>query len=291
MNRRTFLINTGIATAGTMLSADLLAASSAFNKTKYGLQLYSLRDEIKEGVDVVFKKISKAGYNSVELYGFNAKESYFKKSPKELSALLKANNLVSPSGHYQLDLFENDGQQTVDAALAVGHKYIIIPYLQENVRKSIDDYKIIAEKVNKAAALCKKNNLKLAYHNHDFEFKEWEGGVKGYDILLKETDKALVNFEMDLFWVVTAKQDPIELFKQNPGRFKMWHVKDMNKTDPKQQTEVGNGSIDFKSIFAKAKLAGLEYWYVEQENLPVPGDANIKASVTYMKKKILPGLK
>jgi len=291
MNRKTFLINTGIAAAGTMLSADLLAASTAFNKNKYGLQLYSLRDELKSGVDVVFDKISKAGYNSVELFGFSAKSNYFGKTPQELAAMLKSSNLVSPSGHYNLDLFENDGQQTVDAALAVGHKYVVIPYLQESVRKTVDDYKVVAEKVNKAAALCKKNNLKMAYHNHDFEFKELEGGVRGYDILLKETDKALVDFELDLFWVVSAKQDPIELFKQSPGRFKMWHVKDMNKEDSKKQTEVGNGSIDFKKIFAKAKLSGLDYWYVEQENLPVPGDEKIKQSVDYMKKTILPGVK
>jgi sugar phosphate isomerase/epimerase len=184
-------------------------------------------------------------------------------------------------------LFDKDGQQTIDAALTVGHKYIVIPHLDESIRKSLDDYKLVAERVNKAALLCKKNNIKLAYHNHDFEFTKLEGNTCGYDILLNECDKDLVDLEMDLFWVVTAGFDPIELFKKHPGRFKMWHVKDMDKSDPKKQTEVGSGSINFKQIFANAKLSGLEYFFVEQENLPVPGDEKIKKSIQYLKKNIL----
>jgi sugar phosphate isomerase/epimerase len=286
VNRRQFLFSSGIAVAGTMLGANSFA--KGFNKSRIGLQLYSLRDEIPTiGLNGALKKMAAAGYNSVELYGYNSKDNYFKSTAKELAAMLKNNKIISPSGHYQLSLFDNDGQQTIDAALQVGHKYVVIPWLPEEQRKSLDDYKVLTEKVNKAALLCKKNNIKLAYHNHDFEFKKYEGDVCGYDILLKETDKALVDFEMDLFWVVTAGLDPVELFKQNPGRFKMWHVKDMDKTNSKLQTEVGSGSINFKAIFAKAKLSGLEYFYVEQENLPVPADKNIKKSIQYLKKNIL----
>jgi len=289
MNRRTFLINSGIMTAGTLVGADAFAGG--FNKKIIGLQLYSLRDELQEGLSGVFKKIAAAGYNSVEMYGYSAKDAFFKTSAKEVAVLLKENKIISPSGHYQLDLFNNDGQQTIDAASELGHKYIVIPWFPEEQRNSLDDYKLIAERINKAALLCKQNNIKMAYHNHDFEFKKWEGDVTGYDILLKECHQSLVDFELDLFWVVTAGLDPIKLFEQHPGRFKMWHVKDMDKTDSKQQTEVGSGSINFKSIFAKAKLSGLEYFYVEQENLPVPGDENIKKSINYLKKHILVGMK
>ncbi|MBL0357097.1 MAG: sugar phosphate isomerase/epimerase [Chitinophagaceae bacterium] len=289
INRRTFLINSGIVAAGSLLSADTFAGT--FNKKRIGLQLYSLRDEVKDGLAPVFKKMASAGYNSVEMYGYNTKDVFFKNSAKEVAAMLKANNIISPSGHYQLDLFDNDGQQTIDAAKELGHKYIVIPWFPEEQRNSLDDYKVIAERINKAALLCKKNNIKMAYHNHDFEFKQWEGDVTGYDILMKECDQSLVDFELDLFWVVFAGNDPIELFKKHPGRFKMWHVKDMDKTRPMNQTEVGSGTVNFKSIFAKATLSGLEYFYVEQENLPVPGDANIKKSIAYIRKKILPGLK
>lgn len=286
INRRTFLMNTGIAAAGTLISADALA--NKYHKKKIGLQLYSLRDEMPGGgIEAVLKKIAAAGYNSVEFYGYNTKDAYFKKSPAEIASILKANKLVSPSGHYDLKLFTNDTQQVIDASLAVGHKYIVIPWLAEDLRTSLDKYKGLAEKINNIALQCKQNNIKLAYHNHDFEFKKMEGNVCGYDILLKETDKALVDFELDLFWVASAGQDAVEMFKQNPGRFKMWHVKDMDKTDSKKQTEVGSGSIDFKPIFAQAKLSGLEYFYVEQENLPVPGDANIIKSYQFVKNNLI----
>lgn len=286
INRRQFLMTAGITATGALMGADTFA-QGGFDKKRIGLQLYSLREEIPSaGLEAVLKKIAAAGYNSVEFYGFNTKDAYFKNSGKEVAALLKTNNMIAPSGHYDLKLFEKDGQQTVDAALAIGNKYVVVPYLTADLRKSLDDYKVIAEKLNKIALLCKQNNIKMAYHNHDFEFTKYEGDVCGYDILLKETDKALVNFELDLYWVVTAGRNPIELFEKNPGRFKMWHVKDKDKSNPKLQTEVGSGSIDFKPIFAKAKLAGLEYFYVEQENFAIPSDESIRKSIGFIKKDI-----
>ena len=280
------MMNSGLAVAASMAGTDVFA--KCFNKKAIGLQLYSLRADVKSmGLSKVFNKISAAGYKSVEMYGFNATDNYFKSSPKDVAALLKANNLISPSGHYQLDLFDKDGQQTIDAALELSHKYVVIPWFPVAQRKSLDDYRFIADRVNKAALLCKQNNMKMLYHNHDFEFTKYEGGVCGYDILLEKCDKHLVNFEMDLFWVVTAGRDPIELFQQNPGRFKMWHVKDKDKTNPKLQTEVGSGSIDFKPIFAKAKLSGLEYFYVEQENFAIPSDESIRKSIGFVKSNLL----
>ena len=286
INRRKFLRNSGLAVAGSLIGAEVFA--KGFNKKTIGLQLYTLREDVASmGLSKVFSKISAAGYNSVEMYGFSAADNYFKSSAKDVAALLKANNIISPSGHYQLDLFDKDGQQTIDAALELGHKYVIIPWFPEAQRKSLDDFRLIADRVNKAALLCKQNNMKMLYHNHDFEFTKYEGGVCGYDILLEKCDKHLVNFEMDLFWVVSAGRDPIELFTQHPGRFKMWHVKDKDKTNPKLQTEVGSGSIDFKPIFAKAKLSGLEYFYVEQENFDIPSDESIRKSIGFVKSTLL----
>ena len=286
INRRRFLINTGIAAAGTLLSAEAKAGS--FKKKKIGIQLYSLREDVSsKGLEFTLNKIGAAGYNSVEMYGYNTKDAYFKNSSKVVSQWLQSSRLISPSGHYQLDLFDSTGQQTIDAAKELGHKYIVIPWFPEEQRKSLDDYRRIAERVNKAALLCKQNDIKMLYHNHDFEFTKYEGGVCGYDILLKECDASLVNFEMDIYWVVTAGRDPIELFTQNPGRFKMWHVKDKDKSNPKLQTEVGSGSIDFKPIFAKAKLSGLEYFYVEQENFAMPSDESIRKSIAFVKNNLL----
>lgn len=287
MNRRKFLFNTGVTAAGVMLGCDMKAAAAAHKDHTVGIQLYSLRDELKIGLDKVFEKIASAGYGSVEMFGFSAGDSFFKSKPEEVADLLKKHKLISPSGHYMLDLFDKDGQQTVEASLALGHKYVVIPWFPPEQRSSLDDYKKIAERINKAALLCKENKLKMAYHNHEFEFVKYDG-VSGYDILMEQCDKELVDMELDLYWVQFAKEDPIEIFKGAPGRFKMWHVKDMSKDDPGIQTEVGSGVVDFKTIFKNAELSGMEYFYVEQENLPVPADANIKKSVEYVKSALIP---
>ena len=287
MNRRKFLFNTGITAAGVMLGCDMKAATAAQKDRLIGLQLYSVRDELKIGLDKLFQKVAAAGYGSVEMFGFSAKENFFSNHPGQVAELLKKHQLTSPSGHYMLDLFDKDGQQVIDASLALGHKYVVIPWFPPEQRSKLDDYKSIAERINKAAQLCKDNKLKMAYHNHEFEFVKYDG-VSGYDILLEQCDKDLVDMELDLYWVQYAKEDPIEVFKRAPGRFKMWHVKDMAKADPKVQTEVGSGIVDFTTIFKNAELSGMEYFYVEQENLPVPGDKNIQQSADYVKKKLLP---
>lgn len=290
MNRRKFLLNTGITAAGVMLGCDMKAAGALNKEHRVGIQLFSVRDELKEGLDKVLEKIATAGYGQVEMFGFSAEDRFFNNDPKEVAEMLKKHSLDSPSGHYMLDLFDKQehAQAVMEASLALGHKYVVIPWFPPEQRKSLDDYKSIAERMNKAALLCKDNNLKLAYHNHEFEFIKYEGGVTGYDIIMNSCDKELVDLELDLYWVQFAKEDPVEIFKRAPGRFKMWHVKDMSKDDPKVQTEVGSGIVDFSTIFKNAELSGMEYFYVEQENLPVPSDDNIKKSLTYVRKNLLP---
>ena len=266
MKRRAFLKQSTILSAGIMAMPQL-----AFGKTpKIGLQLYTLRDIIAKDVPGVLTQVAKAGYNEVEMYGLSAGNTFFGKTVKEISALLKANNLTSPGGHYMPDkfLFENGNGEDVknicDVANELGNRYVIIPWLSAEKRKNIDQYKALAERLNKAGEICKKANLQLAYHNHDFEFADFNG-EHGYDILLNKTDNDLVKMELDLYWVVRAGYDPITLFKSNPGRFHLWHVKDMSKTDKTQNTEICNGVLDFKNIFKSAKLAGVKHFIVEQE--------------------------
>lgn len=271
IKRRTFLINSGLA-----LGAIALAPSLAFSiKNKnIGLQLYSLRDTFPTNVKLVLEQVAKAGYKEVETYGFSAKNGFFGTSISDFKSILANNGLKSPSGHYDLSSLFKDGntdslKKTIEAANIIGSQYITIPWLEEAVRKTADDYKRTALKINEAAVLCKNAGLRLAYHNHDFEFKTFEN-TTGYEILLKETDNNLVDFELDLYWVVRSGNDPLKLFKENPGRFTMWHVKDMDKIKPEWNTEIGNGSIDFKSIFAQAKLSGMQHLFVEQETNYVP---------------------
>ena len=286
MKRGAFLKQSAILSAGILAMPEM-----AFGKSqKTGLQLYTLRESVAKDVPGVFSQISKAGYSELEMFGLSAENKFFGHSVKKIAELLKQNNLTSPSGHYMPEkfLFNNGNGDVVknlcEVANTLGNKYVIIPWMSEEKRNSIDKYKAMARRLNEAGEICKKANLQLAYHNHDFEFADFNG-EHGYDILLKNTDRSLVKMEMDLYWVVRAGYDPVALFRSNPGRFHLWHVKDMNKNDKTQNTEVGNGSLDFKTIFAAAKLAGVKHYIVEQENNYVPDFyGSIAASNKYVKK-------
>lgn len=258
-----------------------------------GIQLYSVRDEIFKDPRGVIKKIAVAGYSEVEMFGLSAENKFYGLTVKEFAQLLKDNKLKSPSGHYAPEnfLFENgngdDVKNFCEVGNTLGNKYIIIPWMKEERRKTIDQYKVLAERINKAGEICKKANLQLAYHNHDFEFADMNG-QHGYDVLLNNTDKDLVKMEMDIYWVVRAGYDPTELFKKHPGRFHLWHVKDMDKADRTKNTEVGNGTVDFKTIFANAKLSGVKHYMVEQENNYKPDIfSSIKTSCSYTKTSLL----
>lgn len=287
--RRNFLKQSAILTSGfAMTPSDLF-----LTQTKIGLQLYTLRDDIAKDVKGVIGKVAAAGYKEVETFGLSKEQKFFGLSVKEFGQLLKANNLTTPSGHYMPSemLFENgngdDVKKLCDVGNTLGHKYIVIPYLEAGRRKSIDQYKALAERMNKAGEICKKANLQLAYHNHDFEFLEIDG-QRGYDVFMNETDKGLLKLELDLYWVVRAGLNPVDLFKKQPGRFPMVHIKDMDKVDRTKNTEIGNGSINFKKIMANAKLGGIKHYYVEHENNYAPDTiGSIQKSYAYIRKNLL----
>lgn len=267
-------------------------ACVASDKKSVGLQLYSLRDELPKDVKGTIAKVAKAGFKEVETYGFSIKDQFWGLTPAEFKKLLDDNGLTAPSGHYGLGSYLTDGnteelKAAIAAAKVLGSEYVTIPWLDESIRKSADDYKKIAVKINEAGKLAKEAGIRLAYHNHNFEFDK-QGDTTGYEILLKGTDKNLVDFELDLYWVVRSGNDPIKLFKENPGRFTMWHVKDMDKANPALNAEVGTGSINFKPIFADAKLSGMKHFFIEHETNYKPNPMeSVAASCAYIKKEII----
>jgi sugar phosphate isomerase/epimerase len=288
-SRRNFIKNSGLAVV-SVLALPSLAFN--MNKKEIGLQLYTLRDELQKNVKDVLEKVASAGFTIVETYGFSIKDQFWGLSAIELKKILDENNLKAISGHYGIGSFLADGNTTeleaaINAAKILKSKYLTIPWVDPPFRSNIDDYKKIAARLNEAGRMCQKADIKLAYHNHDFEFENYNG-ITGYDILLKETDQDLVYFEMDLYWVVRSGKDPLQLFRENPGRFKMWHVKDMDKLKPVLNTEVGSGSIDFIPIFKEAKLAGMKYFFVEQENnFAVNSFESIKTSCDFISKNLI----
>lgn len=287
MNRRNFLQSSlGV---GTLAALSTNLAQAAPTAKTIGLQLYTLRDDIqKQGIEAILPQVATLGYKVVENFGY-AGGKFFGKTPAEYSKILKDNGLTPLSGHYQTgrskgstttDGLSKNWQKAVDDAAAIGQKYVMIAYLTPDERKP-DDYKQLADLLGKGGEITKKAGLTLGYHNHDFEFTERMDGQKPYDFLLKNTT---VQMEMDLYWVVKAGEKPAEYFAKHPGRFPLWHVKDIANTPEKEFAEVGMGTIDFADIFKHAKKAGLKQYFVEQDICKRPPLESIKISIGNIQK-------
>ena len=286
--RRKFLTQAGLISAGMMIAPELMSAKPEHRVV--GLQLYSLRDQLPKDVKGWIAKVAAAGYKEVEPFGYSKKGGFWGLDSKAFSILLKTNGLKTASGHFDMDEYfvqgkTNDLESYIEAANVTGMQYIIVPSVNEEVLKTADQFKMVAEKMNKAAEICKKSGLKLGYHNHNFEWRP-VGGTTFYDVLMKNTDPALVRMEMDIFWVVRAGQDPVKLFHQHAGRYALCHIKDRDKTHTDLNTEIGKGSIDFKTILSSGniKLSGLQHFIVEQENyINIDPALSIKQSCDYCK--------
>jgi len=285
-NRRTFLTQASLISAGMMVAPKLVMASTKENIV--GLQLWSMRDQLPHHVPEVIGKVAKAGYKEVETYGYSKKDGFWGLDAKAFSNLLKSNGMSTPSGHFEFDHFFATGQTDeletyIDAAHITGMETIIVPHLDGNFIKTVDDFKRIADKLSTAAAICKKAGLKFGYHNHNFEWKKVDG-TTFYDTILTHTDPNVVKMEMDLYWVVRTGQDPVEIIKAHPGRFFAFHIKDMDKSNHELNTEIGSGTIDFKRIMSYAKLGGVKHFIVEQENYTnIDPYVSITQSCNYVK--------
>jgi sugar phosphate isomerase/epimerase len=284
-SRRGFIKHSAILSAGLMMSPDALFKVSG----KIGLQLYTLREQLGKDLSGTIAAVAQAGYQAVETFNYaNRKQAGL--SMKEFDQLLKKNQLETPSGHYSLRSFlfqdkDDELKEVIEDSKQLGQHYIVVPYLQATDRDSLDKYKKLAARLNRAGEMCQQAGMQIAYHNHDFEFLPL-GGSTGMDVLLNETDKSLVKFEMDLYWVSFAGRDPISMIKKHPGRFALWHVKDMENTPEKRFTEVGNGVIDFKEIFECKKKSGMQHFFVEQDVSSAPLES-IKTSIAYLKKNLV----
>ncbi len=291
--RRSFLKSTSIATAGSLMLPSYLK-----NKLPLiGLQLYTVRDAMAKDPKSTLAQVAQIGYTSVEAAGYTGDRKFYGMTPQEFKKVLKHNGLVIPSSHYRLGEDKTNGEITkgsilhdwdkaIDDAAEVGIKYMVCAYLSETERKGLDHYKYVADQLNIAGEKCKKSGIQLCYHNHDFEFIKQDDKYP-YDILLA-SDKNLVKMEMDIYWITKAGQDPIKLFNEHPGRFPLWHVKDMDNTPEHSFTEVGNGIIDFKEIFKYRNKAGMKYFFVEQDKCPGSPFDSITKSINYIKKNIIP---
>jgi sugar phosphate isomerase/epimerase len=276
-NRREFL---RISAAGSlsMLLMNPLAASAdvASDRKKFGvgLQLYTIRDAMNADVKGSLKKISDLGYKNLELASFSDGKFYGYK-PSEFRKIVSDLGMTALSSHAAVEstgITTENAKRMADAHAELGVKYCIQPWVNEEDR-TIDKYKKMIADWNKVGEIMKNAGIQFGYHNHNFEFRPVDGKVPYYDIFMPEMDAKLITMELDLFWATKAGQDPVEMFKKYPGRFQLFHMKDMRtKQAPFYDVvkddicEVGDGVIDFKRILAAKKTAGMKYLFVEDDN-------------------------
>ena len=284
MKRRHFIQNLSLGAAGLYMS-PLLA--DQFKKKSLNVQLYTVRDAVSKNLEGTLERLAGLGYKNIELYGYNG--TFFGKTANEFKTILSNTGIKVLSSHHTTGIAMkgkgtlSDGwDKAVEDVHALGAEYMVCAFLFPNERTP-EIYKSLPAMFEKAATATKAAGIQFAYHNHDFEFEKLDDTLV-YDFLLKNTPSDLVKMEMDLYWISKAGQDPVAYFEKYPGRFAMWHVKDM-EAGTKAITEVGNGTIDFDRIFAARKKAGLKYWFVEQDTSKRDKFESLKISRDYLAKK------
>lgn len=272
ISRRTFLQNAGLALASTALPLDALQHLLPPPRRQPALQLYSIRDDMAKDAAASVQAVAQMGYKSVEGYG-QQNGKMFGMSMVDFSKLLKDNGLTMPSSHFNLKLEDWDDQKKdlrdevkikIDLAATTGQHYLINPWMESNQRDSITKWIPL---LNAAGAYVRRAGMQFGYHNHDFEFtKRGPDNRLLIEWLLHEVDPNLMAMEMDLYWVQYAGYNPPDWFALYPGRWELFHVKDMAKTEKRETIEVGDGSVDFAGIFKQSKLAGVKHYIIELEH-------------------------
>lgn len=312
--RRKFIQQSGAFALGSLLIPQI-GKSGLFNSPKafppIGLQLYTMGNLMTTDAKGTLQKLAAIGYREMESAG-SQKGNFYGYKPKEFAEMVKDAGMHWRSAHVggaafkprdimkmaktaedsariqkymekmkdapkPLNLTDNY-QELADDAAEGGLSYLVCSSIPVS---TLDEIKTAVEVFSRSGEACKKNGVQFAYHNHVTEFDNVDG-VRPFDYILNHTDKDLVKMELDLAWATKAKQDPVQLFKLHPGRYPLWHVKDLDK-EKLEPAEVGSGVVDFKRIFANAKESGMKYFFVEQDGAPHPFE-DVTNSYNYLKK-------
>lgn len=298
-SRRNFLRMSATGALGAIILSQYSCNTAPADPKTFGigLQLYTIRDAMAADVRGSLKRVSDIGFKYLELASY-ADGKFYGYEPAELKKIVSDLGMVILSSHTQVEALgitlDNARIMAEDNA-KLGVKYCIQPWVVEEARTTLDSYKKMAAEWNKVGGIMKENGIQFGYHNHNFEFDTVEGKIPYYDVFMVELDKDLVTMELDIFWATKAGQNPVEMFNKYPGRFGLFHMKDMftkeapfYKPTTNDFAPVGAGIINFKEILAAKKIAGMKYMFVEQDSTKdgKPFDA-IKTSVTNLTTKIL----
>jgi len=278
MNRRSFLsLAVCAACGGGRASRGAAASRGGRGLSRVGLQLYTVREQLAADFEGTLARVAALGVREVEFAGYHGRAA------REVRAALRRHKLSAPAAHVTTAALRGGLERAIEEAKTVGHEYLVCGYVPAGERRSPDDYRRLADLLNGAGERAARAGLRLGYHNHDFEFEQ-SGGQVPYDLLLARTDARLVRMELDLYWITKAGRSPLDYLSKHPGRFPLLHVKDMDATPRRSFTEVGRGVIDFKSILAAARRAGVKHYFVEQDETPASPFDSIRVSLDYLKR-------
>jgi sugar phosphate isomerase/epimerase len=240
------------------------------------LQLYSIKELTEVDFLGTLEKVANIGYDGVEFAG------YFGTSAKELKKVLDGLNLQAAGSHVGIDDLKNNLEKSIAYALEIGSPYMICPGIPEEMRRNAEDYKKLTDFFNKVGQRCKENGLQFGYHNHDFEFQQFDGEY-GLDLIVNQTESDLVFVELDTYWVEFSGLRSIDFIEKYAKRCRILHIKDMKSLAEKRNTEIGAGIMDFKAIIAAGQKQGVQWYTVEQEAFEIPQLRSIEESLNYLK--------
>lgn len=317
-NRRNFIKTTSLGISAALLSQYIYSCQNSTTGESplhnIGVQLFSIRDYIATDPKTTLEHLAKIGYKHVETFGLE-NDKFWKLSVHELKKLLQDNGLKTYSGHYDLEKYlskehsdKENLERYIEIAHELGQEYIIapVPPMFNLNALEVEDYQYAADQLNKAGEMAKKAGIKMGYHNHFWEFRNFANGTRGLDILIAFTEPDLVDFELDIFWIEKAGYRAQSYFEKYPGRFSLWHIKDMDRSYTDivvgenyddmdledimkniRYSEVGSGAIDYKNITNYAEKSGLKYAFVEQDDIYIDDKlASLKKSYEYVTKHL-----
>jgi sugar phosphate isomerase/epimerase len=245
---------------------------------RIGIQLYSLRREMEKDFEGTLARVAAIGYAEVEFAG------YFGRTPGQVAEVLERTRLRAPSAHVPFPELRENWTRVLAAARTMGHRYVIIPAIPDEERATPQAMGRVAALFQQAGGEAKAAGIRCGFHNHDVDFVPFDGArhTTPFDILLQETSPDHVTFELDLYWITKAGRDPLEYFARYPGRFELVHVKDSAGAPAHRMVDVGQGTIDFRRIFARREQAGIRHYFVEHDD-PADPLGFARASYRYLR--------
>ncbi len=257
MNQRKIYQNAVVLFLILICCGATVSSVNAGQLKRIGVQLYTVRSEMKQDFEGTLKKIAALGYDELEFAGL------FDRDPREVRRLVENLGMKIVSSHIDSERLKNDPAGAIKETKTLGAKYMVLAWFPPEQRRTLQDWKNWVTLMNRVGAMAQRETIQFLYHNHDFEFQAVEGVVP-FDLLLDTVDRRYVAFELDLYWLKLAGREPEPLFAKYPKGFPLSHIKDMSKTD-QAMTDVGDGRINFADVFKRSKVSGMRHHFVEHD--------------------------